>query len=331
MPKITTDFVGTETEAVTKARITDILDFWGFDPSAYTTWGNARTDFNAILPDAIGSTEKAGSFLPKINAANDPLGNSPSILAPILSPSGRKGAFWDFSRDETLWEDTAATDPAELDDPIAAMTARAVGNLASATFTQPNIGFRPTRKAAFGDFDGGDALDGDANANSIMRNIGHAVIGARFRVDTLATLQGLMGWREGSVGEARIDLGVTTTGQLQFRVRRLDGDVYTELNTSVGLISTGTDYTVIAAARFATGGEGALEIFINGTSAATRTLAGSGNTSDTVSGTPFRIGNRNWGINNFFTGRIYRAVGIGSDTPFTGGEIAIINGILTGA
>jgi hypothetical protein len=74
MTKITTDFVGTETAAVTKQRLTDILDFWEYDPSAYTTWGDARTDLNGLLADDpftnIAATELAGTFLPKINYLN---------------------------------------------------------------------------------------------------------------------------------------------------------------------------------------------------------------------------------------------------------------------
>jgi hypothetical protein len=75
MTKITTDFVGTESAATTRTRLTEILSFWGFDPAAYTTWGNARTDMNIALSGSsfgqIGASELAGSFLPKINGLND--------------------------------------------------------------------------------------------------------------------------------------------------------------------------------------------------------------------------------------------------------------------
>ena len=76
MTKITTDFVGTESAAITKLRFTEILDFWGYAPNDYATWGDARTDLNALLSGTsigtIGASELAGVFLPKINALNDP-------------------------------------------------------------------------------------------------------------------------------------------------------------------------------------------------------------------------------------------------------------------
>lgn len=74
MTKITTDFVGTESTAVTKQRLTDILEFWGYDPDAYTTWGNARANLNSLLANDplanIAATELASTFLPKLNYLN---------------------------------------------------------------------------------------------------------------------------------------------------------------------------------------------------------------------------------------------------------------------
>ena len=97
MTKITTDFVGTESAAVTKQRITEILDFWGYAPNDYATWGNARTDLNSLLSGtaigAIGASEFAGTFLPKINALNDP---TPFVVDTLFA-SGEDGAWFNLS------------------------------------------------------------------------------------------------------------------------------------------------------------------------------------------------------------------------------------------
>jgi hypothetical protein len=111
MTKITTDFVGTETAAVTKQRISDILDYWGYEPDIYTTWGNARTDLNDLLAgtalDTIGASELAGTFLPKLNALNSP----DELMQGLLFSNDEPGVFYDFDDWSTLFQDTAGTQP----------------------------------------------------------------------------------------------------------------------------------------------------------------------------------------------------------------------------
>jgi hypothetical protein len=111
MTKITTDFVGTETAAVTKQRISDILDYWGYEPDIYTTWGNARTDLNDLLAGTalgtIGASELAGTFLPKLNALNSP----DALMQALLFSNDEPGVFYDFDDWSTLFQDTAGTQP----------------------------------------------------------------------------------------------------------------------------------------------------------------------------------------------------------------------------
>ena len=111
MTKITTDFVGSETIAVTKQRLTDILAYWGASTAAYTTWGQARTALNALLTSTtagtIGSTELAGSFLPKINFLNDP----DEMIADALFGAGEQGVWLDPSDLTTMYQDAAGTVP----------------------------------------------------------------------------------------------------------------------------------------------------------------------------------------------------------------------------
>ena len=111
MTKITTDFVGNETTAVTKSRLTSILAYWGASTAAYTTWGQARTALNALLTSTtagtIGSTELAGTFLPKINFLNDP----DEMIADALFGAGEQGVWLDPSDLTTMFQDAAGTTP----------------------------------------------------------------------------------------------------------------------------------------------------------------------------------------------------------------------------
>jgi hypothetical protein len=118
MTKITTDFVGNETEAETKTRLTAILEAWQYAPSAYTTWGDARSDLNELLPSSafskIGATERAGSFLPKLNFLNDPQAAVIDTFA-----GGIAGFMFDFTDDTTVFSDTGGTTPAVAGDSAA--------------------------------------------------------------------------------------------------------------------------------------------------------------------------------------------------------------------
>jgi hypothetical protein len=101
---ITTPFAGNELADVTKARLTAILQAYGYDPSTYTTWGDARTDLNKVLPlisqSTIGATEQAGTFRPKLNALNaSPIVNAPDLLT--LYAYGATDAF-DFVADQYI-------------------------------------------------------------------------------------------------------------------------------------------------------------------------------------------------------------------------------------
>jgi hypothetical protein len=330
---ITTPLSGGENPSTRQTRLKAIYDWW-YGSGAYVaagTLGPVRAGLNDRLPPPdIANGESFGSWLIKVNMLNDPLGSSPALLAPILSPAGRKGALWDFSRAETVWEDTAATDPAELDDPIAALTARSVGNLASATFVQSTIGARPTRKAAFAEFDGGDDMSGDTNARNILRNVGHGLLASRVRFDFMPLgTRGVINFTVDSFGLSRFLLGLTALGRVQVSARRVTEDDITSILSPEGSIVLGVDYNLLATVDYVNGGASAMRLFLDGVEVATGALSGTGNTED-ITSQQARIG----GIASAgtqMTGRIYRTVAIGSDTPFTAGERAIINGILTGA
>ncbi len=117
MTKITTDFAGTETLAETKTRLGAILDAWGYDPSAYSSWGDARTDLNDVLQGTsqgvIADGERASVFRPKINFLNDPV----AVNADLFSDSrpGHTAA----PLPGYVFSDTAGTTPATLGGTVA--------------------------------------------------------------------------------------------------------------------------------------------------------------------------------------------------------------------
>ena len=109
--KITNDFIGNETKALTKTKISAILRWWGFNPDSYSTWGNARSDMNNILSDSSSSTisdrERASSFLSKINYIND----TDSVIGDMLFAGVEPGVWFDPSDLSTLFQDAAGTIP----------------------------------------------------------------------------------------------------------------------------------------------------------------------------------------------------------------------------
>ena len=108
---ITTDFVGTETTAVTKTRLTSILAYYGISTGAYTLWGDARTSMNTLLVSTalgtIGSSELGGSFLPKINLLNNPA----RFIPQALFGASEQGAWYDPSDLSSMFQDSAGTIP----------------------------------------------------------------------------------------------------------------------------------------------------------------------------------------------------------------------------
>lgn len=109
--KITNDFIGNETKALTKTKISAILRWWGFNPDSYSTWGNARSDMNNILSGTptseISDRERASSFLSKINYIND----TDTVISDISFASSEAGVWYDPSDLSTLFQDAAGTIP----------------------------------------------------------------------------------------------------------------------------------------------------------------------------------------------------------------------------
>ena len=126
--KITEDFIGNETKALTKIKIASILRWWGFDPDSYSTWGNARSDMNNILSESSSSTisdrEHASSFLSKINYIND----TDTVIGDILFASDEPGVWFDPSDFSTLFQDSGGTVPVTaVEQPVGLMLDKSRG------------------------------------------------------------------------------------------------------------------------------------------------------------------------------------------------------------
>lgn len=147
MSKITTDFVGNESLATTKSRLTSILEYWGYTPSLYTNWGGARTDMNSLLGSTavaiIGATELAGTFLPKINFLND----TDAVIINALFSALEIGFIQDFSDPDTLYTDAAGavllTAPGQTIG-LVADKSRVRSPITSYAGVQASAGLRPT-------------------------------------------------------------------------------------------------------------------------------------------------------------------------------------------
>ena len=108
---ITTDFAGNESAAETKAKLTTILENYGYDPDSYTTWGDARTDANELLTAmqqaTIGATELASTFRPKLNYLNDndilDVLNTSASGAALIAAGVIPIHWFDFVNDRALY------------------------------------------------------------------------------------------------------------------------------------------------------------------------------------------------------------------------------------
>ena len=108
---ITTDFAGNESAAETKAKLTTILENYGYDPDSYTTWGDARTDANELLAAmqqaTIGATELASTFRPKLNYLNDndilDVLNTSASGAALIAAGVIPIHWFDFVNDRALY------------------------------------------------------------------------------------------------------------------------------------------------------------------------------------------------------------------------------------
>ncbi len=330
MADITTDFAGTENAATVYSRLESMIDYYYgtgyFD--TLTTRASIRSainDLQSSANDFLADSELASSFITKLNRFNDP-DNLRTELDTLTGAN--KAAFWDLSTASTVYETTGTSDPCEAGDPISTLTGRAIGTLATASWTSTTTQ-RPLWQTTYADFDAtNDQMAGDANLLTMCQNASSCVLGASFRLSSLSTNRSLLTWREGVTNfTPRVTLEIISDGSIIMSIRRTDGDTTTARLSAAGLITTGVDYCVIGTVDFATGGAGAVKAYINnGSDVINGTLTGSGNTSNTASiAAGFGIG---VGGGTPMSGRIYRAFA-GAFIPTTA-ERALLNGVLRG-
>lgn len=144
MTKITTDFVGGETTAEDKARITAIAEWWlgSGALAAAATRGDVRTLLNTVCIPPITSGELCGSFYPKLNALNDP----DTYIVNKLFGASEAGFLLNFDDLASLYQDTLAATPLTLPDQsvgLAADRSRARSPITVAAAVQASLGLRP--------------------------------------------------------------------------------------------------------------------------------------------------------------------------------------------
>lgn len=327
MVDITTDFAGSEDAATRLARLQSIYDYY-YGAGAFVAannLGGVRSGLNGMMASDISNGEAFGSWLTKANYANDP-DNLRTELDALTAT--KTAAFWDFSKADTVFEDDALTNPAEVGDGVKGFTARAVGGLASAGWFEFGTNL-PIWETTYGDFSGtNDFLQGTATQRAMFQNAAAGVLGVSFRLDTLSVPQVLIAFGDGVTPvAARFAITVEANGSFRVTVKRADADATIGPLSAAGLITTGQVYTIIATVDWSTGGAGAIKGYLNGGSDRVNgTLSGSGNTSNTVS-LRSRLGCA-VSSTSFLDGRIYRAFA-GQFIP-TAAERALINGVLRG-
>ena len=215
-------------------------------------------------------------------ALNNTGGGVSDALLSFLS--GTNGAAWDYADSATVFENDAGTDLAEAGDGIALVNASLVGNTTPCTWAQTSAASRPTWQSTYAQFDGTtDIMDGGANTRAIFQNAPAAFFGARFSVNSLANTQHLGGWTTTTNTFYRFGIRLGTTGTINVVYRRADADAETSRFTSAGLITTGTEYTLLAWLDYANGGAGALKVFLDGVEVMSQTVTGTGNTENVTS------------------------------------------------
>jgi hypothetical protein len=208
-----------------------------------------------------------------------------------------------------LWQESTMTTPVSVaSDPIGAIRSKfgtTVYDLVQAT-----AGIRPLWN--------GVGAGGYLAASSQRIAVGSpaysqntpALAGAvAFRVTDISSFRTVFQISTNVGTAARALMSVTNTGAIRVLSRRLDADADTNTVSAAGVIAINTPYVVSWQVDFA--GTGGVEIWVNGASVATGTLAGSpANTSNTVTNR-LQLGAFNTGT-PFFNGQIGSSV----FTPF---------------
>ena len=153
-------------------------------------------------------------------------------------------------------------------------------------------------------------------SNDLMAAAGHAfsngVLGTtftvRFRVDDISQNRCIFGYGTGAATAIRFRLQVNNVGGLEVSLRRLDADAGTNIASTPGIISAGTDYTAQVTINYLTG---AVAFYLNGVAQGTGTYPGTDGTTGVSATNSART---RWGINNsntlndFWDGKIGAAV-----------------------
>lgn len=173
--------------------------------------------------------------------------------------------------------------------------------------------------------DGVDDLLSTANATYPASMTGCSFT-LRFLIDDLSANRCLLSLSTATGTVPRWQLRVLSTGAVELALRRLDADAQTNVTSATGLVTTATSYTVQVTVNYL---NGAVEIFLNGVSIATGTIAG----TDGVNGVSATNSTRNrWGLNtsntlnDYFDGKLGAAVW--AQSVLSAGDLANCRGFV---
>lgn len=240
-------------------------------------------------------------------------GGGPSpldTLATILAPY--KGGFWRFGDLSTVFESADTSDPAEVGDGIQYMVESISGTVTPLPFSQGTLTSRPTLQAGYASADGGDFLEGSGGTIGILNGASAACLGFRARLSSLATNPTIIGFSRGDVSTGqRLQVQLNSDGDVTANVGRTDGTTQNFATSSTGFISVDTDISVLVTVDFATGGAGAVNLYLDDGAAISDggfpgNLTGTGNVSATDS---LRVRMfQNVGGGGPVTGRVYSVI-----------------------
>ncbi len=200
--------------------------------------------------------------------------------------AGTAGFALDPSDSTTLFQDTAAATPVTIaTDPIGRINSK-YGTTAY-QFIQGTAGFRPIWNGAGAmQCDGVDDRMDQAAAYSFTNNIPGFSCTNRLRFNSLAGFP--WGISTPTAAAVRVFIGPGASGEIILYARRLDADAQNTFTSAAGKVGTVASHTISISIDYA--GTGGIEVWVDGVSALTGTLANAPGTTSATNPTRHRLG-----------------------------------------
>lgn len=213
--------------------------------------------------------------------------------------AGTAGYALDIKDLTKLWKDAGVTPVAANADPIGRWQSKFGTN--TYNFDQASAGNQPAWDSAGALVSATDDSLRSAASYAMTASMNTLLVSVRALVTSLAIPNTLFGFSTNGASTIRTDLLIGSDGAISWRARRANADGLTTLTTAAGLIVTGTPFTLQLEADYLT--TGSMEIFLNGVSVATGTMAGTPGVSDATNSARASMAS-NLTSDNFWNGRV---------------------------